>query len=82
MNKNNFNNMRFNYVEYPEDDLMDKEENERKMLSRRRIKEIKKAPTYLPNQPSRYFKEKKMCRNCKNENNAPGFECKNCKLPF
>ena len=32
--------------------------------------------------PNRYFKEKKICRNCKNENITPGYECKNCKMPF
>lgn len=31
---------------------------------------------------NKYFKEKKVCKNCKNENINPGFECKACKLPF
>ena len=47
-----------------------------------RRNDMKRTNTYLPTQPNRYFKEKKICRNCKNENNAPGFECRNCKLPF
>ena len=47
-----------------------------------RRNDMKRATNYIPTQPNRYFKEKKVCRNCKNENNTPGFECKNCKIPF
>jgi hypothetical protein len=51
-------------------------------MSRIRRNEIKKINSFAPTQPNRYFKEKKLCKNCKNENNSPGFECKICKLPF
>lgn len=47
-----------------------------------RRKELQRSTLINSSQPNRYFKEKKICKNCKNENVTPGFECKNCKLPF
>lgn len=32
----NRNNMRFNFAQYPEDDLLEKQENEKKKMSRMR----------------------------------------------
>ena len=61
----NFNSLRFSYNEYQEDEL-EKEENEKKKMSRMRRNDMKRTTTYLPTQPNRYFKEKKLCRNCKN----------------
>lgn len=76
----NFQPIRFNN-EYAEED-MDKEENEKKKMSRMRRSDMKRTTTVNTMQPNRYFKEKKVCRNCKNENITPGYECKNCKMPF
>jgi hypothetical protein len=45
---------------------MDKEENEKKKMSRMRRNDMKRATVTNPSQPNRYFKEKKVCRNCKN----------------
>lgn len=56
--------IRFNN-EYPDED-MDKEENEKKKMSRMRRNDMKRATVTNPSQPNRYFKEKKICRNCKN----------------
>ena len=76
----NYQPIRFNN-EYAEED-MDKEENEKKKMSRMRRNELKRTTMVNTMPPNRYFKEKKVCRNCKNENITPGFECKHCKIPF
>lgn len=56
--------IRFNN-EYPEEDL-EKEENEKKKMSRMRRNDMKRTTVINTAQPNRYFKEKKICKNCKN----------------
>jgi hypothetical protein len=60
----NYQPIRFNN-EYPEEE-MDKEENEKKKMSRMRRNDMKRTTMINTMQPNRYFKEKKVCRNCKN----------------
>lgn len=63
--------IRFNN-EYAEEDI-DKEENEKKKMSRMRRNDMKRTTVVNTMQPNRYFKEKKVCRNCKNQNITPGY---------
>ena len=54
----NYQPIRFNN-EYPEED-MEKEENEKKKMSRMRRNDMKRTMVINTSQPNRYFKEKKV----------------------